>query len=163
MRTFSSFFFLNLVFVFLFHFLIGDTLFFLTDFYSMFVYVSVISLILLFFEIPIFLINKNYFLDKIALIFLIIIFFYSVLDISIDFVNYIFSKIINFIDYLSIHFQNISLTNLLKKIYLNIFSFNEKLAYILKLIYQFFEKIFSFLFLIGIFFIAYYFFPKKKN
>ena len=92
MRTLSSFYFLNVVFIFLIHYVVGDTLFFLTDFYSMFVYVSVLSLVLLLFEIPIFSINKKNYLDKIALIILIIIFFYSVTDIFIDFINFIFLK-----------------------------------------------------------------------
>ena len=51
LRSISLYFILNLCLVFLIHFAIGDLLFFLSDYYSIFIYSGTISLLLLFFEI----------------------------------------------------------------------------------------------------------------
>ena len=78
-RPSYNFYLLNIFLIFYFHYLIGDTLFFLTDFYTMAVYVVTFSLLLLILELPIIFFIKNHKFNKFVLSFLIIIFLYFIL------------------------------------------------------------------------------------
>jgi predicted AlkP superfamily pyrophosphatase or phosphodiesterase len=76
LRNISIFYVFNICIVFLFHFLIGDLLFFLSDYYSIFVYVGIISFLLLFFETYFIFKNKTFLINLFTQVIILFFFIY---------------------------------------------------------------------------------------
>ncbi len=142
----SSLFFINIIIVFSLHYIAGDTLLFLTDFYSLSIYVTFISLSFLLIQLPLFLIffKKSDLIFKICLIFITIIFLYFIFNIIIS---------------LSFDF---ALSNILYKGYYLLYSINPFIADYIKKIYILFENYFYFL-IIFISFIIFFLLKKKRE
>ncbi len=147
LRNISIFYIFNICFVFLFHFLIGDLLFFLSDYYSIFVYVGIVSLLLLVFESYFIIKNKtlliNLFTQAIILFFFIYYFttyFFDIILLSLKELFYIFKDILR-----------------------NSLNINENLISFLKSFKIYIVYTINLLFLFLIIFIVVKLFKKRKN
>lgn len=143
----SSLFFLNILLVFSLHYIAGDTLLFLTDFYSLSIYVTFISLLFLVIELPLFLFvfKKNDFIFKICLILITFIFLFFIF-------NILSSLIFDFVFY-----------ETLIEIYYFFYSVSPTFADFLKKIFGIFENFFYLFTFLFLFISIFVFFPFLKN
>jgi len=187
LKTISVFFIFNICLVFSFHFIIGDLLFFLSDYYSIFVYVGFFSLLLLLFEFYFILKKKssliNLFTQFLILLFFLYYFLNYVLNILFQFLEkiyhfsvYFLTEILSLSDnlLLSLKSNRVYIENFIKFILIFVFLyfifklFKNKNKFSFKIFDNKRQKrteVFAILvfFVINIFLLVHYFYPKNLN
>ncbi len=138
----SSLFFLNLFVIFFLHYIAGDTLLFLVDFYTLTIYVTFISICMIVVQFPLLLLKRIEIIHKISFVLINLIFIYFIFNIT-------FSFTFDFV-----------ITDLLVKFYHFLSSISQNFADKLKMIY--FVIVNSFLIKVFITLIIFYIIFKIK-
>ena len=187
LKTISVFFVFNICVIFFFHFIIGDLLFFLSDYYSIIVYVGFFSLFLLLFEFYFIFKKKSSYINFVTQFLILLFFLYYFFNYIFDIFFQFLRKFYYFSEYLVAEKFNLS-DNSLLFLKSNIIYIENLIIFILICFSSYFifklfknKKNFSFkffdyerqkrtevfalfiFFVVNIFLLIHYFYPKNLN